>query len=405
MKERYIVPSIAELCLADHKMTFLSGPRQCGKTTLAKMLLAQRGAGEYYSWDDVEFRRLWARTPSQSVRAAPSVPIVIYDEIHKAKAWKRTLKGIFDTLVFPADIVVTGSARLNVYRKGGDSLVGRYYHFRLHPFSIGEVTGTPIEGPDGSLQRLMQHSFEPRPARQEAFETMLKFGAFPEPFLGQNERKARLWRSTRVDRVIQEDLRDLSRIPELSRIQMLASLIPERVGSPFSVQPLREVLEVSYDTARRWVEMLRQLYYLFEVKPYFRRVARSLRKEGKVYLWDFSEALDDGARLENLVACHLLKACDFWTDTGYGKFTLAYLRNKEKQEIDFLLVRDGAPWLAVEVKTTDTTPSPHFARFLPELGCPAALQVVRSPNIWSVHSVAGANVVVASAAEALACFV
>ncbi|MDD4443203.1 MAG: AAA family ATPase, partial [Kiritimatiellae bacterium] len=225
---------------------------------------------------------------------------MVYDEIHKAKAWKRSLKGVFDTLVRPVDILVTGSARLNVYRRGGDSLVGRYLHFRLHPFSVGEAVGLEAPGPDSALQAAIEGSLAHRGDVADAFKAMLRYGMFPEPFLAQNERKARLWRRTRVERVIREDLRDISRTLELSQVEMLASLLPERVGAPLAVARLAEMLEVSHATAKRWLSHLKELYYAFELKPYHNHVARSLRKEGKIYLWDASEVADEAARVENL---------------------------------------------------------------------------------------------------------
>jgi predicted AAA+ superfamily ATPase len=180
---------------------------------------------------------------------------------------------------------------------------------------------------------------------------------------------------------VREDLRDLSRIPELSQAEMLMSLLPERAASRLSRQALREDLEVAHDTVSRWLRFLETLYYLFEIKPFARSVPRSLRREGKLYLWDWSEVEAPGPRLENMVACHLLKAADFWTDTGEGTFELQYLRNKEKAEVDFLLTRDRKPWLAIECKFSEDELSPAFGAFLPHLGWPPFAQVVMKPSL------------------------
>ncbi|MFH0908795.1 MAG: ATP-binding protein [bacterium] len=354
MKTRYLQGAVAGLCFADHKMAFVSGPRQCGKTTLAKAMLAKRENGVYHNWDEVTFRRQWVKDPRTTlpVPGAAGCPLVVYDEIHKAKTWKRSLKGVFDTLVQPVDILVTGSARLNVYRRGENSLVGRYHHFRLHPFSVREALGLELPNPDDALKTVLMEDSGFSADAEEAFESMFRYGMFPEPFLAQDDRKARLWRRARVERVIREDLRDLSRTLELSQVEMLASLLPERVGSPLPITALNELLEVSHGTVKRWLSFLKELYYAFELKPYHNHVTRSLRKEGKFYLWDASEVPDDAARLENLIACHLLKACQLWTDCGEGDFDLYYLRDKQKNEIDFLITRDKQPWLPVEVKLT-----------------------------------------------------
>lgn len=403
MKTRYLQVPLEQLCFSSHKMAFVSGPRQCGKTTMAKLLLAQRPSGIYRNWDDVVFRRQWVKNPSAIVPSPDknATPLIVLDEIHKAKGWKQAIKGVFDTLAQPADILVTGSARLSVYKKGSDSLTGRYFHFRLHPLTLGELESSDTLAPDDVLSALFHRGQRPSKSALTAFDALLKFGGFPEPLLGQNERKAKLWRRNRIDTVIREDVRDLTRIPELGRIEMLAALLPERVGSLFSMASLRGDLEVSFDTVRRWTTLLKDLYYIHEIKPHHESIARSLRKEGKIYMWDYGEVPGPAARFENMIANHLLKACHLWTDTGEGTFDLCYLRNKEKQEIDFLIVRDRRPWLPVEVKLADEEPSPNWRKFLPALECPRALQLVAKPGVWREHTIGDSHLTVASASEAL----
>jgi len=411
MRRRYIEKALQSLAFAHQKMAFVSGPRQCGKTTLGKMLLKDRGAGTYYNWDETEFRRIWTKSPRSILPAigagdsSKAIPLIVLDEIHKAKKWKQSLKGAYDTMEESADILVTGSARLNIYRKGSDSLMGRYYHFRLHPFTLAEICRYPMLPPEQVRSEIQEDIGRHRKQDQEVLDALIRFGGFPEPFQAGEERRLNLWRRGRIEKVVREDLRDLSRIPELSQIEMLVSLLPERVGSLFSRASLREELEVSFDTIRRWMQYLFELYYAFEVKPFVSRISRSLRREGKLYLWDYSEIVDPAARFENLIASHLLKACHYWTDTGEGFFELFYLRTKEKQEIDFLIVKDKKPWLPVEVKEHDESPSPHFRRFLPQLGCPVALQLVKQPNCWSHHQIGDTRLVVASAARVLSFFV
>ena len=403
MKSRYLSSAIETIAFSDHKMAFVSGPRQCGKTTLSKLLLRKRQEGSYHNWDDIAFRRIWAKDPKRVIKKnTNAVPLIIFDEIHKARLWKRSLKGVYDTLQFPVDILVTGSARLNIYKKGSDSLLGRYYPFRLHPFSLGELCNSknPVE-PADLLDAIFTGDQRISKSTLGTYEQLLRYGAFPEPFLQQNLKKSRLWRQNRVERVVREDLRDLSRIPELSRVEMLAALLPERVGSLLSLNALREDLEVNYNTVKRWLMALSDLYYVFLIKPYSKSIKRSLKKEAKLYLWDYSEVEPPGFRLENLVACHLLKACHYWTDTGEGVFELSYIRNKEKQEIDFLITWDGKPWLPVEVKSGTTTPSKVWNKFLPMLRCQRGIQIVAKKNIRKIHPVHGGDVLVASASDIL----
>jgi len=406
MKNRYLANAIETLCFAGrHKIAMVSGPRQCGKTTLAKMLLRKRHVGRYYNWDEFEFRHAWAKTPSAVIPSPErdAVPLVVLDEIHKDRLWKRNLKGIFDTLEHPADILVTGSSRLNVYRRGSDSLLGRYFHFRMHPFSLREMERDDVLAPDEALESLFSRATGQRRRTEENLTSLMTYGPFPEPLFGQDVRMANLWRRTHEQIIIREDLRDISRLPDLGRLELMAALLPERVGSLLSVASLREDLEVSFDTVRRWVTYLKELYYLFELKPWSKKVPRSLRREGKIYLWDWPAVQGEAARFENLVASHLLKACHYWTDTGEGEFELFYLRDKEKGEIDFLIVRDGVPWLPVEAKLSETEPSPNWRRFAGLLPCPRGLQIVRQPT-WRVHEFGATKLLVAGAADALACF-
>ena len=406
MKKRYLATPIQELCFSRHKIAFVSGPRQCGKTTLGKMLLKQRAVGAYANWDDISFRKVWSQNPSAVVPEARGgeTPMLVLDEIHKHRRWKRHLKGMFDTLESPCDILVTGSARLNVYRRHSDSLMGRYFNFRLHPFSIREMECPDNIPPDELIETLFSRSLRNRKRRQDNLDALMRFGPFPEPLLEQDEKAARAWRANREEIVIREDLRDISNLPELDRVEMMTALMPERVGSLFSVASMREDLEASFQTVKRWMKYLSELYYLFEIKPYSKRIPRSARRRGKVYLWDYGSIPDKAARFENLVACHLLKACHFWTDTGMGKFDLFFLRTKEKQEIDFLIVRDDIPWLPVEVKWADTEPSKHWKRFAGLLPCKRGLQVLGKPA-WAIHDCGDAKILVAGAAEALNYFV
>ena len=408
MLSRTLAGPIRELCFDPHKIALISGPRQCGKTTLAKQLLAERGAGGYHNWDDTGFRRTWAKNPRAvwPADAGEPTPLLVLDEIHKARGWKRTLKGLWDTQRAPADVLVTGSARLNVYKKGGDSLLGRALHFRMHPLSLAELRGMELPTEPGErLDALLARAHRPDRRGRELFEGLLRFGGFPEPFVAASDRRARVWQRSRVEKVIREDLRDLSRLPELSRVEMLAALLPERVGSLFSRASLREDLEVPHDTVTRWVLALEELYYLFAIRPWTKAVVRTLKKEGKLYLWDWTEVPEAGARFENLVAVHLHKACDAWTDSGEGTFSLHTLRNKEREEIDFLIARDRRPWLAVEAKLSDTSPPRHWDKFLRYLGCGHGLQLVATPGIFRSHELAHGRVLVVSAEEALSYFV
>lgn len=384
-KPRYIEQDIENICFSAKKMALISGPRQCGKTTMSKHMLQQRSYGHYYNWDELTFRKLWTKNPQQIIpkRTNNTTPLIILDEIHKAKLWKGNLKGIYDSLEIPCDILVTGSARLNSYREGSDSLLGRYYHFRLHPFSLAELLPqNSFITPDNLLDIIFDQQYTSSKATKECLEQLMHFGPFPEPFFAATTQTLNLWRRGRVEKIVREDLRDLSHLPELSQIEMLTTLLPERAANLLSIRSLGEDLEVAYTTIKRWLIYLNELYYLFTIKPYSRLLQRSLKKTSKLYLWDWSEIDAESARFENLVASHLLKYCHYLTDTGVGNFELHYLRNKEQQEIDFLIVKDKKPWLPVEVKLNDEHLSVNWKSFMTILPCAKGIQLTKKPNIY-----------------------
>lgn len=346
MEIRYLQRAIEQDALASGKMAFLSGPRQVGKTSLAKQCL--QSSANYFNWDEVRFKKQWIRDPLQAIASAESGPIVL-DELHKYRHWKRTLKGLYDRVHDQVPIIVTGSARLDLFQKGGDSLLGRYFPYRLHPFTLAEGAQR-VADPDALEVGEIHYPLE----------DLLRCGGFPEPLLAGSEAKAKRWSRLRLERLVREDVRDFAAIRDLELMQLMLELLPDRVGSLLSVNSLKEDLQVAYATVRSWMQIAMQLYLCFSITPYSKRIARSTQKAQKVYLYDWIRVADPGARLENVVALHLLKACHFWTDTAVGDFRLHYLRTKEKLEVDFCIVRDGAPWMLVECKSNQRSVSPSI---------------------------------------------
>jgi len=356
------------------QMLFLSGPRQVGKTTSARHVAGALGDAVYLNWDNADHRRTILAGPDAIARAAgldhlrDEPPTLVMDEIHKLQLWKDLLKGLFDTYGDRVRIVVTGSARMEVFRKGGDSLMGRYFPYRMHPLSVAELAtpGLPNEPPRTDFA----------PVEDGTLDRLLRFSGYPEPFLRAEARFHTRWRRLRSQQLLREDVRDLTRVQELGRLEVLATLIRERAGQLVSYTSLANQIGVTIDTVRRWLEILGALYYCFPVRPWWRNVARALRKEPKYYLWDWSVLRDPGARYENLVASALLKAVHFWTDHGYGDFDLHFLRDKQKREVDFLVTRDNEPWFLVEAKATGRARlSPALAHFQDQLAAPHAFQV------------------------------
>ena len=375
---RYVSTWVEEV-LRDGKMAFVAGPRQVGKTTLAKSLLRDP-AGSYFTWDLDSHRRriIRAREHFWPGPAGTGRARIVLDEIHKYPRWKRFLKGLFDTRRDELEIIVVGSGRLDVYQKGGDSLLGRYGLHRLHPFTVGELLA------NGAQQVIAPNDLDDWlsspgavSGAAEALAQVERFTGFPEPLFAGRVETLRRWRRMRRALVLREDLRDLTRIRELGLIDQMVELLPERVGSPLSINALREDLGVAFDTARGWLETLARLYYLFELRPYAGRLTRTLRREGKVYLFDPTEIEDPGARFENLVALHLTKLVDAWNDRGFGDFALWYVRDKERREVDFLITERRRPYVLLETKLAADRPSPALRYFRERLRPKHAIQLVR----------------------------
>lgn len=381
---RYLAPELERLLTEEGKLAFLSGPRQVGKTTLARSILARVGQeGNYFNWDVDAHRKALLRTPGAfwTHPPPPAKARLVLDEIHKFPRWKRFLKGLYDAAPGALQVLVTGSGRFDVYQRGGDSLFGRHALYRLHPFTVGELLSggrAPVPPPAEFWKNALSGT---TPAgAEEALASIERFTGFPEPLLAQSETRLVRWRSARRRLVLREDLRDLTRIRDLGLVEALAALLPDRVGAPLSLNALSVSLGVAYGSVRDWTAALGRLYYTFELRPYAGKLARALRREGKVYLFDPSELESPGARFENLVALHLLKLCDAWTDLGYGDYSLHYVRDREKREVDFLIAESGKAKVLVEAKLSDRAPSPALAYFHERLGTERAMQVVRTPG-------------------------
>ncbi|MEM7204504.1 MAG: AAA family ATPase [Planctomycetota bacterium] len=369
------IPRLYQQILTDHlsrhrQMAFVAGPRQVGKTTTCRS--SSRDA-RYLDWDDQDHRRLILKGPAavaaefgvEQLSEQPTV--LVLDELHKYARWKTFLKGLHDRYSDRMQVLVTGSSRLDVYRRGGDSLMGRYLLYRMHPLSVGELLRQGLAtGNVANPKRLS-------PAR---FRALWEHGGFPEPFSKKDVRFSRQWRRLRRAQLLREDIRDTTRIQELDQLDVLAAMLEELSGGQVVYSSFARDINVSVDTVRRWIGALVSLHHGFLVRPWFRNVKKSLRKEPKWYLRDWSGIRDPGRRAETFVACHLLKAVETWTDLGIGEFELRHLRDKEKREVDLVVIRDGEPWFLVEVKQRDVALSPQLRHFQEQTGAPHAFQVV-----------------------------
>ncbi len=363
---------IDESLRENRQMAFVTGPRQVGKTTTCRELGAV-----YLDWDNEDHRTLILDGPgavathagADQLRASPIR--IVFDELHKYPRWKQFLKGFFDTYEERFRIMVTGSSRLDVYRKGGDSLMGRYFLYRMHPLSVGELCRDSL-----SNEIIMT----PSPLPDSEWQALYEFGGHPEPFLKRSQNFSLKWGELRRQQLLREDIRDTTGIQNIDQLAVMARLLAENSGEQLIYSGLAKQVRVSENTVRSWVSTLSSFHYGFIVRPWFRNVAKALRKEPKWFLRDWSGIDDPGKRAETFCACHLLKAVEGWTDLGFGKFELRYIRDLQKREVDFLVVRNGEPWFLVEAKHGTAKLSPHLGYFQKQTGAQHAFQMSFAAN-------------------------
>jgi hypothetical protein len=328
------------------KMVFISGPRQVGKTTFSKLLFNHFSYPLYLNYDALEDRsvldkRKWRNTTD----------LIILDEIHKKKGWKNYLKGIYDTKPKHLSILVTGSARLETFRKSGDSLTGRFFAIRMLPLSV---------------KQLQNNNFN------FAMETLLSNGGFPEPFYTNSEVDRDRWKNQYLDTMIREEVLDLERIHELNSLKHLVDLLRRRIGSPISYRSLSEDLSISPNTVKRYIDILESLYIIFRITPFYKKIQRSIQKEPKVYFFDWSLIQEEGPRLENFVAVHLLKHVYATNDFLGKQIELGYLRTKDGREIDFCIHNHDKILNAIEVKSSDYEASRNCKWFFNKFQIPVS---------------------------------
>lgn len=335
------------------KMVFVGGPRQVGKTTLAKAILSKNfPAGIYLNWDYDEDRQ-----DILQKRWSDENDLLIFDELHKFPRWKSWIKGIYDVSHEIHSFLITGSARLDIYRRGGDSLMGRYHYWRLHPFTLDEI-------PNGFSSK-------------DAFNRLMTVGGFPEPFLDGDEREARRWRRERFDRVIREDVRDLESVRNIQLLSMFLDLLRHRVGGLVRLSNIASDIQISPKTAKSWLEVLERMYLVFSVRPYTKSLPRAVLKPPKVYFFDNGDVLgDEGVRFENLVATSLLKRLHFLEDRDGYCYELRYIRDKEGREVDFAVIKDGHLEELIEAKYSDDSISRHLQYYAERLKPAKATQIV-----------------------------
>ena len=335
------------------KMIFISGPRQCGKTTLAKSFMHDR-SDLYLNWDDSDHRKIIIKRAWDQ-----SNKLIVLDEIHKYSRWKNFLKGTYDTQKNSHQFIVTGSARLDVYKKGQDSMLGRFFSWRIHPLCLAELKQTFKLHDVSLLPKLLERS------------------GFPEPFFSIEPNFPKRWRKERINLIFRQDIQELEKIRDLSLLEFFYHNLADRVGSEIVLANIAGDLEIAPKTAKAWLAVLERTYTLFVVTPYSKNLNEPIRKAPKVYFYDNGEVLgQEGAKFENLVANHLLKRLHFLEDSTGDSYNLHYIRDKQGHEMDFLITKNRAPLALIEAKTSDDTRGRSLYYFRDKLKIKKCVQLV-----------------------------
>ena len=384
--------------LSSHKqMVFIAGPRQAGKTTFTQILAKDYNNSLYFNWDILEEKRKLIENPSfyeEVHRKDNSLPLIVFDELHKYSNWKNYLKSVYDRDKGNYKFVVSGSGRLDMYQKGGDSLAGRYFIFYLWPFTLAELGGNNL-----TFEQFLSNPIEVRafPNKiQPIWNKLSQFTGFPDPYFDGTNEFYRIWSNTYRKQLLREDIRDLASLRSIEDVEILFSLLPSKVGSPLSMASLSRDIHVSFDSVRNWIEIFENFFMVFRIAPWTRKISRAITKEKKLYLFDYAGIDSPAAKFENMVALELFRAVSNWNDLGLGNFSLHYLRNRDREEVDFLISNNNNPLLLIETKLSDDYASKSLIKFQKLLNIPA-VQLVNRNDICKLVSNNNLEIMIISA--------
>jgi len=374
------------------QMRFISGPRQSGKTTIAKIQLERTNCNNfYYNWDLKEVRDRFRQNSNflkeDLLKINKNDKLwVCFDEIHKMPDWKNILKGFFDNYEDKVNFIVTGSAKLDFFRRSGDSLAGRYFIFRLYPLILAEITGKKVEDivPELTAEKTIEKFISGERDAQNILEQILKFGSFPEPFINNSEYFLKKWHESYFERIIYEDIRSISGIQKIRKLEDLTYLLPSKIGSPLSINSLKKDLELNFNTVVNYLKYLFLTFVIFEIQPYKKNLKRLIKKEKKIYLYDFSLIPDEAAKFENFVAHELKTRIELWNEITNDKFELFFIRTRDKKETDFLIIKNSKPFFLCEAKLQSTEIENHHYLHSRHLGQIPFIQIIKKENVLKV---------------------
>lgn len=380
------------------KMMFISGPRQAGKTTFAKMVAKNYTNFLYFNWDILADKQKLIQNPQfyeRVQRNDDSRPLIILDELHKYPDWKNYLKGIYDKDRNNFIFLVSGSGRMDIYQKGGDSLAGRYIQIHMWPFTLSELAGHNLDFKQFLKKPIAVYDHNKNTTRT-IWERLEKFSGFPDPYLNADHEFCQIWSNSYKRQLIREDVRDFAALRQTEKVEMLFALLSSKVGSPLSMSSLAEDIQVSFDSIKGWLELFDNFYLSFRISPWTQKISRAITREKKLYLFDYSEIDSKAVRFENMAAIELYRAVSNWNDLGLGQFSLHYIRNREKQEVDFLIANRYKPFILIETKLSEHNAIKNLRKFQKILEIPSVL-LVHEPDVCKIISNGHFKIMVISA--------
>jgi predicted AAA+ superfamily ATPase len=400
MKKRNLYNVLWDKFKLFKQMIFLVGPRQSGKTTFAQEIAHTYPHSTYFNWDIYDQRALLIQDPyfyAKANRDLKQSSLVIFDELHKYSEWKNYLKGAFDRDKEIFKFLVTGSGRLDLFRKGGDSLAGRYLLFHLWPFTIAEL----LEERDSFvdfLQNPLDMRMNSMLSDQDTWSQLKVVGGFPDPFLMGREDFSSIWSSTYMNQLVREDIRDASGIQKIDKVEMLLSLLPYKVGSSLSLNNLAGDVGVAFDSVKNWVQLFDDFFLTFRIKAWSTKLSRMISKEQKLYFMNYTVVKNEAARFENMVALELLRAVSSWNENGFGSFQLHFVKMKDGPEVDFMICQNHEPFLLIECKLSDQVASPALEWFQDKFQIPA-IQLIDTPGVCRQWKRGNLSIQIASASS------
>lgn len=384
MIKRHIYENLWKKLSSYGKIVFLSGPRQSGKTTFSKNIAKSFANSDYFNWDSLSDKKRFSKNPAffqELNRKDNSKPLIILDEIHKYKKWKSYLKGIYDEFSNDYSILITGSGRLDIGQKGGDALSGRYAQMNMFPFTISELSESAGDIDSFIANPLKNVNLAKNTGIEHLWDQLFNFGGFPEPFIKKDKEFLNIWSDSYLKQLVRDDIRSVIDLKNADSMELLVSMLPSKIGSPISMNNIAEDLHVSFETVKNWLKILDSFYVTFSLSSWSKKIARSILKSKKIYLFNYTEISDEALRYENMVALDLYSTIIRWKQNGKGDYGLFYIRNKEKEEIDFVITKDNEPKVLVEAKLNDTELSKSLTYFQKTLKIPA-VQLVNKKGVF-----------------------